>query len=401
MKTILFVILSYFFVSQALAEDAALPLGPEPRDLNYEYFSVEKVELEKVPLWLKWKNVESATSYEIQISRYSDFKKFEVFKRPQNSIPIAVFPEKKYFWRVRALNQDNYITEYSVGSFFTAYYVGEEHVLTGIPSSDEQTTEGSDVDRETAAVDAGEIKAEVEVKEPWIKKTDWNIQVGGLTGYYVYDQKFSGQVESNFKAFHKMGAQVKAGVEFNDKWGVVGQFELAKGNFSSTGLINKTDYTYTKFGADFTYKISDDGSKFMGMAQELVLYTGIESLTNPFVRINQTGNILLEESKILNLDIGLAWDLKANEKWSYHGLAKYYIPFSASTTVGTLKLTPSFTFDFEAGPVYHLSDRMTLAAYWQVVFRNYQGVYNNTFSDYSGYQRNIMSNIDLRFGFDF
>lgn len=95
-----------FFSSSVGASDVCLSLQNPISQAKDNFSSDQLDELGKLPAKVNWKKIDNASYYVLSISRTPDFKKARSFKRVSRHMPLMVYPNTKYYWKVSAFNKN-------------------------------------------------------------------------------------------------------------------------------------------------------------------------------------------------------------------------------------------------------------------------------------------------------
>ena len=343
-----------------------------------------KNEKPKVPYTLRWGKTLFAKKYEIKISRHEDFAISKTFVSKRNRFHINVFPEKNYFWKVRALDKNKKpISRFSDISQFI-YRTPIERKLANV-NEEEKKEERTKIDYEE----------ELEKYYP-----DYWMWAGAGFNLVRFGQDSDVDSAALFQSFNGPSLYLEAGASF-DKHAATVTYK------NTPGIIDNSSNGQEPFGYDWqTISLEGHylfGSPFLdgGRTSRWTARYGFHYHTIPLLDVSDDGQDLSSSSRdFITLGLGGGYSYIFSEKLAFEIFMKYQYPFSSGGS-NEFSVSSDISFDGSLGVMYRLSKWTRFGAFWYGQWHIFGFTTTQNDSETNGSLDIFYSNFDLRMSFDF
>lgn len=365
--------------------------------------------LEKISQKLAWQPTPFTKHYELQISRYKNFKTNTSLISKATKNYVGIFPNTQYYWRVRALDQNKQpLSRFSrskelyISTQDTNIYIGlNETPLPPVPKPKKQRQPAATMpEKMRLPKKESQVVTEISDSKPLLQQL-WAWLGTGLNSV-TYDQSLNGDSSLNYSSASQTNYMVSAGLMTSTNLGA----EITYKNSPSTikdpdnNISSTKDYTWTTLSGDLLYRLPWAFNLF-GHLTTTTLRFGAQQHEAPYLNLNTLDRLDLIKNELMLASIGFELERNAGA-WRYSLMMRYQEPLSTKLEGATsFDLNSQLFFDSSLGVSYAFFNYYRLGFFMYGQWLKYNFSYTDTAISNFGTQDLFFSTMDLRFGFDF
>lgn len=342
-----------------------------------EFSSEQFDQLGKVPAFVKWDAAPGASYYYLTVSQFADFQKGRVFKTKKNQMPLMVYPNTKYYWKVEAfdshearlpfesLKANQLITKYTgTGDFLSQRETYKSSRAPAQTKTENSSTACSsyqqnneDQKRRISSVPPQSMIVNVYDHYPqWLENYKfWMTTEAGLLKLTQ-----SHTVLSSVDASGTMLPSVGLNFQTRQYWNflstqfyfqqIVGKFKINNTNFT---LID-SDFQWVRYGGLINLHVLK--TQMFGKPLQMTPYLGYEKQKTPYFTQLSPTTVVVRDIELSNLIAGLRFDLKKSNAWSYYLNTSYSQALNGnSDTLNSTDIQSGSLIEAQLGTLFHSS----------------------------------------------
>lgn len=399
-------------------------LPPIPQKSASKFLSENMDPLGKIPAKVKWAKVPRTSYYVLSVSRFNDFREGRLFKRKSTSMPLMVYPNVKYFWKVESFAQDGTLMTKTTAKpySFVASYTGVEN-SRGLASANNVSLDDSQiktpplspeqfanlplcqsVTREISSTHESSIQTQMNEPFPeWLQNYKmWMTTEGGML---TFDQVHSdiSDIKAKGLLFPSIGLNFQT-KDYFDWLSARVFFQQIIGDFStssSTITLIDNDFQWLRYGVMGHARVAD--LELFGYTTSLSVYAGGEKVKTPYFSAVSPTSVVVRDIDLINGTVGARWNFKGTTQWTYLLDLSYSSALSAkSDTLSQSDLGSTFMIDSQIGGIYHHSTGLFGGLAFKNTYRKIDEALttsNNTQS--TGTRKSMYNSFELSAGFTF
>lgn len=310
-------------------------------------------DLGKVSVKLNWKKIEGASSYFVTISQNNDFHDGRVFKTEKRKFFTMVYPNKKYFWKVTALDKNEQALQEQKMFVFMAAYDGppiDRSLASAIDSNSIASQDSCAKERNPDTV------TQMQAPTPYEPSTNpYKMWLSTEAGYLNFQQSHSvlSNVDSSGSLFPSIGVNVQTRNYWDQLYAklffqqIIGNFENSQ---ASITLVNDS-FQWMRFGASL-YHRSALWSQWE-RNWELNPYISLEQNKSPYMSGLSPTSVAVNDMSLLSAIIGFRLSTnRSDSPWAYILDMNYGQVLSSSSSTLTVNDLSGTQIEVQLGTEY-------------------------------------------------
>jgi hypothetical protein len=249
-----------------------------------------------------------------------------------------------------------------------------------------------------------QMKTKTSTSKPPAAAKRFRLWAGAGWTYQSLNQSAVGSSDLKFQTVQAPGIVARGGY-WGERWGLDFYFRDAPGKIEADRpLTVQTDtYHWRTMEAKGLYQFDRNAkSRIFGLASQWQVRFGAQVHETPFVEIDPSNNVTLENNSFTMGTLGVGLLLGQEQAWSYEFALGIQQPVSAKGPGTNFKASSAFGYEAQLGAAYKFAPNWRLGAFSYTQSLSYAYEYQNLAGLLkTGKQNLFYTTFDLRLGYEF